>query len=81
MEQKGKACWIPNNRSFFIPILIAWDDGKIRLFLPESGRLSLVVHDAHGMGVTAIAITADCQRIISGGGEGQVPVCGVAESN
>uniref|UniRef100_A0A8C4WUP8 Cilia- and flagella-associated protein 52 n=1 Tax=Eptatretus burgeri TaxID=7764 RepID=A0A8C4WUP8_EPTBU len=55
-------------------IATAWDDGKIRLFLPESGRLSLVVHDAHGMGVTAIAITADCQRIVSGGGEGQVRV-------
>uniref|UniRef100_UPI00358ECF07 cilia- and flagella-associated protein 52 n=1 Tax=Myxine glutinosa TaxID=7769 RepID=UPI00358ECF07 len=55
-------------------IATAWDDGKIRLFLPESGRLSLVVHDAHSMGVTAIAITADCRRIVSGGGEGQVRV-------
>lgn len=31
-----------------------------------------VIEHAHSMGVTAVAATSDCKRIISGGGEGQV---------
>lgn len=50
----------------------AWNDGKIRVFAPESGRLLLIIHNTHRMGVTAIAGTRDCKRIVSGGGEGQV---------
>lgn len=42
------------------------------MFAPESGRLVLIIHNVHKMGVTAIAGTRDCRRIISGGGEGQV---------
>ncbi|XP_040002549.1 cilia- and flagella-associated protein 52 isoform X1 [Xiphias gladius] len=55
-------------------IISAWNDGKIRVFAPESGRLMLIIHNAHRMGVTAIAGTRDCKRIISGGGEGQMRV-------
>ncbi|XP_071778668.1 cilia- and flagella-associated protein 52 [Centroberyx gerrardi] len=55
-------------------IISAWNDGKIRVFAPESGRPMLVIHNAHSMGVTAIAGTRDCKKIISGGGEGQVRV-------
>ncbi|KAM9491549.1 LOW QUALITY PROTEIN: cilia- and flagella-associated protein 52 [Salvelinus alpinus] len=55
-------------------IISAWNDGKIRVFAPETGRAMLVIQNAHGMGVTAIAGTRDCKRIISGGGEGQVRV-------
>ncbi|XP_041723287.2 cilia- and flagella-associated protein 52 [Coregonus clupeaformis] len=55
-------------------IISAWNDGKIRVFAPETGRAMLVIHNAHSMGVTAIAGTRDCKRIISGGGEGQVRV-------
>ncbi|XP_030298209.1 cilia- and flagella-associated protein 52 [Sparus aurata] len=55
-------------------IISAWNDGKIRVFGPESGRLMLIIHDAHKMGVTAIAGTRDCKRIVSGGGEGKVRV-------
>ncbi|KAM4663854.1 cilia- and flagella-associated protein 52 [Discoglossus pictus] len=55
-------------------IISAWNDGKIRAFTPESGRLMYVIENAHSMGVTAMAITSDCKRIISGGGEGQVRV-------
>ncbi|KAG5278993.1 hypothetical protein AALO_G00104960 [Alosa alosa] len=55
-------------------IVSAWNDGKIRIFTPETGRLMLVVHNAHSMGVMAIACTRDCQRIVSGGGEGQIRV-------
>lgn len=51
---------------------VAWNDGKIRLFAPESGRLMLVIPNAHSMGVTALKSTSDCKRLVSGGGEGQV---------
>ena len=33
-----------------------------------------VINDAHQRGVTSLAMTSDCRRIISGGGEGQVRV-------
>ncbi|KAL6110203.1 cfap52 [Pungitius sinensis] len=55
-------------------IISAWNDGKIRVFAPESGRLMLIIHNAHRMGVTVIAGTKDCKRIVSGGGEGQVRI-------
>ncbi|XP_030589052.1 cilia- and flagella-associated protein 52 [Archocentrus centrarchus] len=55
-------------------IISAWNDGKIRVFGPESGKLMLIINNAHRMGVTAIAGTRDCKRIVSGGGEGQVCV-------
>jgi len=55
-------------------IVSAWDDGKIRGYKPESGKLKFTIHDAHNNGVTAIATTSDSKKIISGGGEGQVRV-------
>uniref|UniRef100_A0A8C9PDF5 Cilia- and flagella-associated protein 52 n=1 Tax=Spermophilus dauricus TaxID=99837 RepID=A0A8C9PDF5_SPEDA len=55
-------------------IISAWDDGKIRAFAPETGRLMYVINSAHRIGVTAIATTSDCRRVISGGGEGEVRV-------
>ncbi|KAM7067685.1 cilia- and flagella-associated protein 52 isoform 2-T2 [Molossus nigricans] len=55
-------------------IISAWDDGKIRAFAPETGRLMYVINNAHRIGVTAIATTSDCKRVISGGGEGEVRV-------
>uniref|UniRef100_H2Y477 Uncharacterized protein n=1 Tax=Ciona savignyi TaxID=51511 RepID=H2Y477_CIOSA len=55
-------------------LVSAWNDGKIRVFLPESGKLWYTINNAHNSGVTAIATTADSKRIISGGGEGQVRV-------
>ena len=54
--------------------LVGWDDGKIRAFTPQSGKLLYTVHDGHSKGVTAIATSSDSKRIISGGGEGQVRV-------
>ena len=56
---------------------LAWNDGKIRAYTPESGKLKYTIHDAHNKGVTAVATTSDCTRIISGGGEGQVRVWNV----
>lgn len=55
-------------------ILGGWNDGKIRAFFPQSGKLMYVINDAHIHGVTSIATTSDCQRIVSGGMEGEVRV-------
>lgn len=55
-------------------IISGWDDGRIRAFRPQSGKLMYVINDAHIGGVTAIAATSDCRRIISGGEGGQVRV-------
>lgn len=55
-------------------IISGWDDGKIRAFYPESGKVMFTIHDAHQRGVSAIACTSDCRRIISGGNEGMIRV-------
>jgi WD40 repeat protein len=55
-------------------IISGWSDGKIRAFLPQSGRLMYVINDAHKNGVTALVCTPDCQKIVSGGMEGEVRV-------
>jgi WD40 repeat protein len=55
-------------------IVSGWSDGKVRAFLPQSGKLLYVINDAHKNGVTALAVTSDCGRIVSGGMEGEVRV-------
>lgn len=55
-------------------ILSGWNDGKIRAFLPQSGKLFYAINDAHNHGVTALAPTNDCTRIVSGGQEGEVRI-------
>lgn len=66
-------------------IISGWSDGKIRAFGPQSGKLLFVINDAHKVmgqkrisgaliGVTAIAVTHDNKRIISGGSDGLVRV-------
>jgi WD40 repeat protein len=55
-------------------ILSGWNDGKLRAFLPQSGKLMYVVNDAHRHGVTALIGAADSTRIVSGGMEGEVRV-------
>jgi WD40 repeat protein len=61
--------------------ILGWDDGKIRSFTPEKGKLKYEINDAHSKGVTALATTSDCQRIISGGGEGQVRVWNIFDGD
>ncbi|KAK2514692.1 hypothetical protein Q9233_014848 [Columba guinea] len=53
-------------------IVSAWNDGKIRAFVPATGEPMYEINNAHNLGVTAIAATSDCKQIISGGGDGQV---------
>jgi len=55
-------------------ILSGWSDGKIRAFLPQSGKLLYAINDAHNHGVTALQPTHNCARIVSGGQEGEVRV-------
>jgi WD40 repeat protein len=55
-------------------IVSGWNDGKIRAFLPQSGKLYYVIDNAHNHGVSAITTTNDCTRIISGGDQGEVRV-------
>ncbi|KAM8842729.1 cilia- and flagella-associated protein 52 [Synchiropus picturatus] len=62
-------------------IISAWNDGKIRAFCPRKGNLLFTIHNAHSMGVTAIAGTSDSRRIISGGGEGQICVWVLTQNN
>lgn len=58
-------------------ILSGWSDGKIRAFLPQSGKLKWLLNDAHAGGVTALACTADSRTIVSGGNDGNVRVWSV----
>ena len=47
-------------------IYSGWHDGKIRTFLPQSGKLLYCINEAHINGVTAITATSDCRKIVSG---------------
>jgi WD40 repeat protein len=66
-------------------LLSGWDDGKIRAFYPESGRMKFAIENAHSDKVTALAVAGDDSRgpyrIISGGGEGRVRVWDVTSSH
>jgi WD40 repeat protein len=55
-------------------IVSGWSDGKVRAFLPQSGKLAYVVTESHkeGTEVTAITTNADCQRIVGGGSDGEI---------
>ncbi|CAK9011788.1 Cilia- and flagella-associated protein 52 [Durusdinium trenchii] len=55
-------------------IISGWSDGKVRAFLPQSGKLLYAINDAHQNGVTALALSSDCGRIVTGGMEGEVRV-------
>lgn len=55
-------------------IVSAWNDGRIRGYYPESGKIMYQIENAHNRGVTSIAFMSDAKRIVSGGGEGQVRV-------
>jgi len=68
--------FMPNGSS----IISGWSDGKVRIFLPQSGRLMRCINDAHKNGVTALAPTSCSSRIITGGMEGEVRVWRVGQS-
>lgn len=55
-------------------ILSGWSDGKIRAFLPQSGKLLYEILDAHQDGVTALQGTHESKRVVSGGMDGTIRV-------
>jgi hypothetical protein len=58
-------------------IVSGWDDGKVRAFSPETGKLQYTINDAHAESVTAINLTSDGARLITGGKDGRVRVWAV----
>jgi WD40 repeat protein len=66
-------------------LISGWDDGKIRAFYPETGRMKFVIPDAHADKVTSLAIADnDAQspwRMISGGAEGRVRIWNITSSH
>jgi len=66
-------------------LVSGWDDGKIRAFYPETGRMKFVITDAHSDKVTAVAIADNDARapwrVVSGGGEGRVRIWNVTSSH
>jgi WD40 repeat protein len=80
-------CFSPDGKS----IVSGWSDGRIRAFGPQSGKLLYVINDAHKitgakkisgalMGVTALSLTSNGNRILSGGSDGQVRVWQITPS-
>lgn len=67
-------------------IVSGWDDGKVRAFYPESGKLKFVIQDAHNESVTAIAVCAPSYgsskewKLITGGKDGRVRVWKITSS-
>jgi len=66
-------------------LISGWDDGKIRAFYPETGRMKFVIPNAHADKVTAIAIADNDAyapwRLVSGGEDGKVRVWKITSSH
>ena len=74
IEVPGLECFTVSFMADGKSILSGWNDGKVRAFLPQSGKLFYAINDAHNHGVTALAPTHNCQRIVTGGMEGEVRI-------
>eukprot|EP00750_Incisomonas_marina_P001963 INCI11854.1.p1 GENE.INCI11854.1~~INCI11854.1.p1 ORF type:complete len:650 (-),score=121.45 INCI11854.1:1736-3685(-) len=61
-------------------IISGWGDGKIRVFMPQTGALDFTITEAHQNGVTSIAcmhapdVNTGNYNIVSGGADGRVRV-------
>ncbi|XP_037073978.1 cilia- and flagella-associated protein 52-like [Pollicipes pollicipes] len=53
-------------------IVTGWNDGIVRSYHPESGKLQYMIRDAHNRGVSALAAFSTGKILMTGGGEGQV---------
>jgi hypothetical protein len=47
-------------------IVTGWSDGRVRAFLPQSGKLLYAIPDAHPGGVTAVAVSHSGTHILTG---------------
>ena len=65
-------------------IISGWEDGKIRTFLPETGKLKFTINDAHDK-VTALAVldhdSRDPWRVVSGGHDGKIRIWNVTKTH
>jgi WD40 repeat protein len=59
-------------------IASGWDDGKVRAFSPETGKLLFTIADAHMEAVTAIAFTHAGTKLVTGGKDGRVRTWGLS---
>ncbi|XP_066999965.2 cilia- and flagella-associated protein 52 [Anabrus simplex] len=55
-------------------IVSGWNDGIIRAFTPQTGRLIYSILSAHSKGVSVLRMTSDDKMIVSGGVEGQIRI-------
>jgi WD40 repeat protein len=60
IEVPGLECFSISFMNDGKSILSGWNDGKVRAFLPQSGKLFYAINDAHNHGVTALASTNNC---------------------
>jgi WD40 repeat protein len=74
IEVPGLECYCTKFMNDGKSLVTGWSDGKIRAFLPQSGKLFYAINDAHNHGVTALALTNSCDMIVSGGMEGEVRI-------
>ena len=74
IEVPGLECYCAKFMNDGKSLVCGWSDGKIRAFLPQSGKLFYAINDAHNHGVTALALSNSCDKIVSGGMEGEVRI-------
>ena len=61
--------FVPDGKS----VISGWTDGRIRAFLPQSGKLFWVINDAHKAinkdfgGVMCLTAAQNCEHILTGG--------------
>ena len=55
-------------------IVTGWNDGKVRAFYPESGRLMFTIHNCHKGSVTALDISNDNKKLVTGGTDSNVRI-------
>ncbi|XP_015113522.1 cilia- and flagella-associated protein 52 [Diachasma alloeum] len=53
-------------------IMSAWNDGIVRAFRPQSGKLFFAIENAHVKAVSALCLTKDGKTLVTGGCDGQV---------
>ena len=66
--------------SLIVPalLLLGWSDNTVKAFKPQSGKLAWEITLAHSNEVTAVNVTSDGNRVITGGGEGNVKVWNIS---
>ncbi|XP_043280984.1 cilia- and flagella-associated protein 52 [Venturia canescens] len=63
-------CFTQNGKS----LISAWNDGIVRAFKPTNGQLIFAINNAHIKAVSAICVTRDGTRLVTGGCDGQVRI-------